>query len=251
MGVVVGENAGREMPEHIASARWRHRWRPIPPPSRFAGLCRVEPELVGLRGKALAGDATRRLRFLVHAAGLCSRINVWLLCLVIITVVCGSQWSVLASTRCPLLALYWFLLCQQFRLIIVHHHFVLVLWSLMIVSAGSLFPLCQHFPSNHCPPLSLYPCPWWLLTQDLCSPYASTFRLIIVHHHHYHCPWWLLTQDLCFPLCQHFPSNHCPSSSLYPCPWWLLTQDLCSPYASTFRLIIVHHHHSILVHDDY
>ena len=29
----------------------------------------VEPELVGLPGKALAMDVTRRLRFVVHAAG--------------------------------------------------------------------------------------------------------------------------------------------------------------------------------------
>ena len=32
-------------------------------------LGRVELELVGLPGKALAQDATRRLRFVVHAAG--------------------------------------------------------------------------------------------------------------------------------------------------------------------------------------
>ena len=39
------------------------------PPSRYTALCRVEPGLIGLPGKALAPDGTRRLRFIVHAAG--------------------------------------------------------------------------------------------------------------------------------------------------------------------------------------
>ena len=33
-----------------------------------ASLCGHEPELVGIHGKALAQDATGRLRFIVHAA---------------------------------------------------------------------------------------------------------------------------------------------------------------------------------------
>ena len=36
--------------------------------SRCAALGRVEPELVGLHGKALARDAMRRLQFTDHAA---------------------------------------------------------------------------------------------------------------------------------------------------------------------------------------
>ena len=39
------------------------------PPSMCAALGRVEPELVGLPRKAVALDATRRPRFIVHAAG--------------------------------------------------------------------------------------------------------------------------------------------------------------------------------------
>ena len=38
-------------------------------PSRCASLRRVEPELVGLPGKAFSRDATRSRRFVVHAAG--------------------------------------------------------------------------------------------------------------------------------------------------------------------------------------
>ena len=38
-------------------------------PSRCEALGSVEPEFVGLPGKALTLDATRRLRFIVHAAG--------------------------------------------------------------------------------------------------------------------------------------------------------------------------------------
>ena len=38
-------------------------------PSKCAVLGRVEPELVGLSGMALARGATRRFRFAVHAAG--------------------------------------------------------------------------------------------------------------------------------------------------------------------------------------
>ena len=38
-------------------------------PSRCAALGIVVPELVGLFGKAFARDATRRLRFDVHAVG--------------------------------------------------------------------------------------------------------------------------------------------------------------------------------------
>ena len=41
----------------------------IAPPSRRSALGRVELELVGLHGKALTRDATRRLQFVVHAAG--------------------------------------------------------------------------------------------------------------------------------------------------------------------------------------
>ena len=37
------------------------------PPSWCAALGTVEPELVGLPGKALTRDATRRLRFVFHA----------------------------------------------------------------------------------------------------------------------------------------------------------------------------------------
>ena len=37
-------------------------------PSRCAALGRVEPELVGLPGKVLTRDATRRLQYDVHAA---------------------------------------------------------------------------------------------------------------------------------------------------------------------------------------
>ena len=59
----------REMPEHFMSARWRHWWYPITPPSRNAALGRVVPELVGFPRKALTWDVTRRLRFVVHAAG--------------------------------------------------------------------------------------------------------------------------------------------------------------------------------------
>ena len=40
-----------------------------PDPSRCATLGRVEPESIGLHGKALTRDATRRFRFVVHAAG--------------------------------------------------------------------------------------------------------------------------------------------------------------------------------------
>ena len=36
---------------------------------RPGALGRVEPELVGLPGKTLTRDATRRLQFIVHAAG--------------------------------------------------------------------------------------------------------------------------------------------------------------------------------------
>ena len=39
------------------------------PPSRCAALGMAESESVGFPGKALARDATRRLRFVVHAAG--------------------------------------------------------------------------------------------------------------------------------------------------------------------------------------
>ena len=46
-----------------------HRWHPITPPSRCTALGMVEPELVGLPVKALTRDATRRLRFVVNAAG--------------------------------------------------------------------------------------------------------------------------------------------------------------------------------------
>ena len=46
-----------------------HRWLTITPPSRCAALGMVELELVGLLGKALTRDATRRLRFVVHAHG--------------------------------------------------------------------------------------------------------------------------------------------------------------------------------------
>ena len=41
----------------------------ITPPSRCADLGRSELELVGHPGKALTWDATRMLRFVVHAAG--------------------------------------------------------------------------------------------------------------------------------------------------------------------------------------
>ena len=56
MEVLVGKPAGKAR-ELVA------------PPSRCASLDRVGPELVGLPGKALTRDATRRLRFVVHAAG--------------------------------------------------------------------------------------------------------------------------------------------------------------------------------------
>ena len=39
------------------------------PPSSCAAMGRVEPELVGLPGKTSTRDATKRLRFVVHAAG--------------------------------------------------------------------------------------------------------------------------------------------------------------------------------------
>ena len=39
------------------------------PPNRCAPLGTIEPELVGLTGKALARDAMRRLQFVVQAAG--------------------------------------------------------------------------------------------------------------------------------------------------------------------------------------
>ena len=41
----------------------------ITPPSRCTALGRVEPELIGVPGKVLIQDATRRIRFVVHAAG--------------------------------------------------------------------------------------------------------------------------------------------------------------------------------------
>ena len=41
---------------------------PITPPSWCAALGRVESELVGLQGKALARDSIRRFRFVHHAA---------------------------------------------------------------------------------------------------------------------------------------------------------------------------------------
>ena len=41
----------------------------ITPPSRCAALDRVEPELFGLPGKALARDITRSVRFDLHAVG--------------------------------------------------------------------------------------------------------------------------------------------------------------------------------------
>ena len=40
----------------------------VAPPSRCTALGRVVPELVGLPGKVLTRDATRRLRFVVNAA---------------------------------------------------------------------------------------------------------------------------------------------------------------------------------------
>ena len=60
MELVLGRHAGqgrwlvicREMPEHFQSAWGIHRLHPIVPPSRCAVLGRVEPELVGLPGKA-------------------------------------------------------------------------------------------------------------------------------------------------------------------------------------------------------
>ena len=39
------------------------------PPSMYASLGRVDPELVGLHRKALIRDATRRLMFVVDAVG--------------------------------------------------------------------------------------------------------------------------------------------------------------------------------------
>ena len=42
---------------------------PISPPYRCASMKRVESELVGLPVQALAEDTTRRLQFVVHAAG--------------------------------------------------------------------------------------------------------------------------------------------------------------------------------------
>ena len=51
----------QEMPGHFQIARWIHWIHPITPPSRCAALGRVESELVGLSGKALTTDATRRL----------------------------------------------------------------------------------------------------------------------------------------------------------------------------------------------
>ena len=58
-----------EMPEHFPCTRWKQWWYPITPTSRFAALGRVEPNLVGLLGKALTRDATKCLRFIVLAAG--------------------------------------------------------------------------------------------------------------------------------------------------------------------------------------
>ena len=42
---------------------------PITPLTRCATLSRLQPKLVGHPGKALARDATRILRFVIHAAG--------------------------------------------------------------------------------------------------------------------------------------------------------------------------------------
>ena len=56
--------ACREMPKHFQ----RGSDTLITPPSRLAALGRVELGLVGLPGKALTRDATKRLRVIVHAA---------------------------------------------------------------------------------------------------------------------------------------------------------------------------------------
>ena len=49
---------------------------PITPPSWCAALGIVEPDLVGLQGKALTRHVTRKLQFVVHAAD-------WLHCMVL------------------------------------------------------------------------------------------------------------------------------------------------------------------------
>ena len=45
------------------------RRHPITPHSRSVAMCSVQPETVSLPGTALTREATRRLRFVVHAAG--------------------------------------------------------------------------------------------------------------------------------------------------------------------------------------
>ena len=69
------------------------------PSSRFAAVGMAEQELVCLPGRALARDATRRIRFSVHgtlhSAPQCSRVMwVWWCCLVMCVAMVLFQFDV-------------------------------------------------------------------------------------------------------------------------------------------------------------
>ena len=80
----------------LSQGGWSHVWRcrgtsrvrddtlmtPDHTLSWCAALGRVEPELVGLPGKALARDSTRWLLFVVHAAGFLHSVVLYILCVV-------------------------------------------------------------------------------------------------------------------------------------------------------------------------